>query len=695
MNGAASPSPMAGFPEFGSILQSFQSWRRGQGVSLDLPPLKAPRQQFRTERTTTVFSGEASEWLEYLALPWDSRRDETLFIVIRFDPDRRTIGFEGQNDYSGPWADWFNEGIRLLKEKFQNRPVVTGVLEQLLFGNASNGLAPIHFHMFAGLPSPATREILVDDHLSPIETDIVVQSELLQSVEAPMRALADQQKATGEELLGTLWPVLRRVIQQLAYPSYPRDRFTDRIELTTKMTFLSLHVLFEKKSAGRLVANRAGELYQQYVAKRHGLKIEQLRDTHPYFRMFEDVSFLLREELYAEMQEAIKVVVRDYLDNRYLRLSLAGIMPDTLPWMDPMEFEEKKNKIVTPKPKLGRYGILDDEDLVAWKEVRGPLMDAGYAILGQLGIGQFGRVYEAFSFRNRTVPERVAIKVDRILKGKRSEAIQAAEVIMDIGRRLSHSPHVIRIFDAGKIRKGKYTYHVLQLVEGSTLDDLIGVTGQEHSSIYRPEVARTDLQALRDEYMQALNKSHSEAWRRSHTALPFTDPLSLAMLLDILVSNLLWLEETHQIGFAINDLKNGNLMLNRRGALKGIDLDSYSPIFSPLDKITDFFFLAVSMLLFHLRTLVHEDGEAHLRANELLSNPKRLEQLFAERWPFGDVSRQSNGRLDQRQLISLFCTLIDDARTGVYAHEPERFSAAIDHLIYLKRLLTQEEIILD
>jgi len=45
---------------------------------------------------------------------------------------------------------------------------------------------------------------------------------------------------------------------------------------------------------------------------------------------------------------------------------------------------------------------------------------------------------------------------------------------------------------------------------------------------------------------------------------PFEHALSTATVLDLLTSVLLWLEDVHSIGYAINDLKNGNLMMSRR-----------------------------------------------------------------------------------------------------------------------------------
>src|SRR6516225_12281501 len=69
------------------------------------------------------------------------------------------------------------------------------------------------------------------------------------------------------------------------------------------------------------------------------------------------------------------------------------------------------------------------------------------------------------------------------------------------------------------------------------------------------------------------------------------------MILDLVSSILLCLMEVHGLRYAINDLKNGNLMMSRRGQLKGIDLDSYAPVHSTRDKVTDFMFLAVSLVL--------------------------------------------------------------------------------------------------
>jgi hypothetical protein len=150
----------------------------------------------------------------------------------------------------------------------------------------------------------------------------------------------------------------------------------------------------------------------------------------------------------------------------------------------------------------------------------------------------------------------------------------------------------------------------------------------------------------------------------------------------------------HGLNFAINDLKNGNLMISRNGQLKGIDLDTYSPVYTPLDKLPDFFFLAITMLMFMLRVITGGDDE-HIKAGGLLSDPKALEQFLKSNWRFGDLTHLSHGRVHTEEVIHWFMNLINHSRDGSFAHEPEMFTACIDQLIHMKRGLVNEEMVLD
>jgi hypothetical protein len=664
-----------------------------KGGMPDLASGRDPEQLLQTERTTTVFSGTAEEWTEYLTTDWADRRNHVLDISIRLDLSNRSWEFKANNAESKSWAKRIQSGFDLIRDHLESSPIALDVFYELLFGNPSNFVNELHLHATHPLPSEATREIRFDSNHNPLETDIVLNANVLTEVEQRLSLL--NKKTSSEEKLGVFWPVLRRILSQLGYPSYPRDRFKDRITLTARVSFVSIQLLFSGKSSGMLEPNRTGDLYMDYIEKRDGIKKKYLFYHHPYFRMLNDLNFLCNEKYYSSFHDAINVIVRDFLDERYLRISVAGVMPGVLDWMVPMEYRyKKKTKVETPSPVKGKFGILDKEDFSAWKKVEGPLKDAGFMILRQVGMGQFGRVYEALNLKNGKIPQHVAIKVDRIRKGHKKEAIQAVETIMDISRGLSLCPHVIRIHDAGTLKQLKSTYHVLQLVNGDTLDNLIGVTGTEHASVYRPPITRTSVKDLQREYLKVIRSTAGEQWRRDRAALPFTDDLSLSQAMDIMTSTLLWLEEVHGANFAINDLKNGNLMLSRRGQLKGIDLDTYSPVFTPLDKLPDFFFLAITLLMFVLRVFT-EGHDENIKASGLLGDMHALDKLLHGIWRFGNLEKATDGRVNSDQIIHWILNIIDQSRNGSFAHEPESFTRTIDELIHLKRNLVNEEMVLD
>jgi serine/threonine protein kinase len=318
----------------------------------------------------------------------------------------------------------------------------------------------------------------------------------------------------------------------------------------------------------------------------------------------------------------------------------------------------------------------------------------GFTLLRQVGMGEFGRVYEALNHSNPNLPDRVALKVDRIRSWKKPKEILDAETTLQISRDLAASPHVIRIFDAGKLGRKKYTFHVLQFIDGDTLDNLLGVTGTEHASIHRPLSPHSNAGQVGDVNRAAFHGSAGEGWRRRRLALPFAETLSLAQTLDLLTSLLLWLEEIHNLGYANNDLKNGNLMVSRRGQVKGIDMDSYSPTFSPLDRVTDFYFLAVSLMLFLLNLDSPSEKPKVVHEHDLQSSDT-IGKLIDRHWPFRDVHRISRGRTENAEVVALLADVIYHSRNQSYARQSEQFTAAIDRLIHLKRTIFAGEIVLD
>ena len=644
-----------------------------------------------TNRSTTVFSGEADEWVNYLQRPWSSRPDGVFKMEIRIHPKQKKLEFSAGNERSARWADALPRAFHRIQTRLEKSHSALRVFNEMLFENPANfETSPLLLNSCAGLPAPATREVRVNDDLSPAETKLMVRTSMLEEFE---HFLANE--GSPMRRLGNIWEVVRHILLQLGHGSYPRDRYTERIRLTTNMALLNLHLLYDGKKDGQLQPNEAGEAYELLFAKRNKLDRRELFVRNSFFRLLSDVSFLLRDRNVESLWETAAVITRDYLDSRYLRLSIAGLMPAKPEWLESMPIDWKgPKKIWTPRPEVDRYGIIDDEDADAWNQVRGPLEEIGYLITGQLGMGQFGRVYEAINVANTSIPQRVAVKVDRIRKGHKKEAIEAAGTIMSIAGGLAKSPHVIRVFDAGYLPKIRSNFHILQIVEGDTLDHLIGVAGSEHASVMRPKSKRTSKDEAEREFLKSLTGSAGEAWRKNRESPPFIAPPGLSHIMDLLTSTSLWLEEVHSLGYAVNDLKNGNVMLSRRGQFKAIDLDSYSRIFSDFDKLPDFFFLAVSTLQLITRGCIWEKTPSSTEIKQLLAEEGAVKHLLNDIWPFGDLAAQSGGRVSTWEVIGFFAQFIDDARSGEFAKHPALFYKAINGLIFLKRQLTTEEMVL-
>jgi hypothetical protein len=651
----------------------------------------APQSTVRTELSATVFSGEALDWVRYLQTSRERRYERDVIVRIHLQRELRLVAFEAEQEHSRWLAELLEAGVQRLVKRIESKPNVLAVFHDLVFGNDANLSTRLTVRLSPDLPSDATREADTNNPDPEGDVRLVLHSDLAREVHHALER-ADPALA-GEDKLGLAWPVISRLMTVLAYPSAPRDLFVAKINVQAKMNYLSINVLYDGKKSGTLVPSRAGVRYEAFVSAESGLPQKELMAHHPYFRMLQRLGFLLRGNPYSSYKDEARVVAREYLDTTYLRLSLAGAMPEIPAGMQPLAFRREGRKVKTAAPVLGNNGILDAEDLDAWNTVSGPLRDLGFTLLRQLGIGEFGRVYDVLNDNNPALPSRLALKVDRIV-GKKNKAILEAEEAMLVGRALARSPHVIRLYDTGKLSGKRYTYHVLQLIDGDTLDNLIGVTGTEHASVSRPPSARLSEYEARQEFERAISSRGSELWRRRRIASPFTHALSPAMVLDLLTSVLLWLEEVHDLGYAINDLKNGNLMMSRRGQLKGIDLDSYAPVHSPKDKMTDFMFLAVSLILLLFSAPVTDRGRS-VSWEELIESESRLRAGLIDAWPFGNVEALSDGRVTRQEMIDLLVDLVQRSRHLVYSKHPDLYSQDVVRLLKLKRRLLVEELVVD
>jgi len=665
------------------------NWRPPSPHVAGHPSEAVDEPSLRTEFSTTVFSGEAKEWLRYLSLPASARFEADLRLRVHFQADFKMVAFEAENDDSRWLADLLALGLRRARKRLEDKPKVLQVFEDLLFGNARRGDRTVSVRLSPDVPSDGTREVPRDGMSGHGETRVVLHSRLARYIHEALLA----QARTPDEVLGLCWPLVSRFVSQLAYPEWPRDRFAEKIEVFSRITFVSINVLYESRKSGHLIPSTMGSMYEDMVSESSGIPRAELMDRHPYFRMLNKLGFLLRGHGFGGDAEEVRVAACEYLDTVYLRLSLAGAMPEVAPAMAPMDFARIGRKVRTAVPQIGSFGIIDNEDLEAWKMVADSFADLGFTLLRQLGMGEFGRVYEALNDNSPNYPGRVALKVDRIV-GKKKNAILEAEEAMSVGRALARSPHLMRLYDTGKLKGQRFTYHVLQLINGDTLDNLVGVTGTEHASVSRPPSARASEGEAKAEFDRAVSLRSGELWRRQRMALPFTHALSPAMVMDLLTSVLLWMEGVHAVGYAINDLKNGNLMMSRRGQLKGIDLDSYAPAHSPKDKVTDFMFLAVSVILLLFSAPVANRGR-NVPWEGLIESEDRLRAGLIEAWPFGNVEVQSDGRVSREELTNVLVDLVHRSRHLIYTKRPELFSEDIARMVSVKHRLLNEELVID
>jgi len=106
-------------------------------------------------------------------------------------------------------------------------------------------------------------------------------------------------------------------------------------------------------------------------------------------------------------------------------------------------------------------------EIEAYTLAKGSRFEDRYEILGELGSGSFGRVYEARQF---STGQSVAIKL--LVPRERSEELAGREALRfrretRIGAALSH-PNLVGLIDSGETRDGQL-YAVFGHIPGETL----------------------------------------------------------------------------------------------------------------------------------------------------------------------------------------------------------------------------------
>ncbi|MBW2467862.1 MAG: hypothetical protein JRE62_01120 [Deltaproteobacteria bacterium] len=652
---------------------------------------------------SVVFDGERASWRKYLELSLAKRYEPEILVSVK--PNAQRDGFEFKalnlNFHSQKLVLFLEDGFSLFLEKLKKYETTAAIITKEVLSNSANTIVPIQIKCSPHLPADSTREIFLDDKLNIKAVSIVLNSDLIHSVFKAHEKVSDDGE---DERLGILWGLIKPLLHELGHSNLPRDRFFEEIHQVWCDCVAMRNIFFKnKRENGCLVPNKAGKTYIHFFVKRllqKGIKLS--KDdifSQPFFKMLNHLHRLVGEDMlnrhdkikllkFDDLAAHAKVIVRGYLDDEYLRPSLSAIISGLPEAYQPMKITISKKGVETPHPKVGRYGIEDEEDLSAWNKVSDKFRKIGLVIVSQLGIGEFGRVYEAINLINPSWPDRVAVKVDRIYKKRKNEAIQVEDVMLQLSHDLSNSPHVISIYDAGLLSK-KYTYHVLQLVaEGETLDELLGIGGTEPTSLPAIHGEGNSLQQLRQKFLKPIGQRSK---RKNHR---FTRPLTLNETISIMVSILLWVEKVHALGYSINDVKTGNVMINCRGQIKGIDLDFYQRAPSiPQVFMQDFFLLSWVCLLLFINAPRKEPMPSESLKEDfgsaLQSGTDFLKNVLLKEWKFVDLSKK-----DAKVFLDCFVDIIFRSRANTYSENRDLFKQDINRLIYLKRLFFEREIVM-
>lgn len=656
---------------------------RGTG-SIPPPNGSAPN-RVRTEFSATLFSGDARDWVRYLSLGTQARLEYGLAGTV--------VAAEGGVvvEADNPDSVWFcamlTAGLSRLRQLSQRKANVEAQLTELM-ARATRSPKPVRVRLSRSVPTVATREVVAWSDAEP--TSVVIKRGLMLA----LREALNGGELGSDEALGLLWPVVVQVLSLLAFPSDPRNRYGAKIDVIARITYVAVNVLYESDDSGALIGTLCGETLEHVLAATSGRERKEVRERDAYLRLLHSVSFVMRARPFDEYERELRIAAREYLDGRYMRLSLSGAMPDPEVWRAAMVLDGSLRKPKGQAPRVGRYGVANEQDLDAWLCVAKPLRELGFVLLRQLGVGDFGRVYEALNLANADYPAHVALKVDKIL-GKKKSAILEAEAAMQVGRDLASAPHLIRMYDTGKLQGRRFTYHVLQLIDGETIDELVGSVESEHKSLGAPPSRRLTLPELRRELAMRMGLTERRSKPEAGCNVSFRFGLSPAMLMDLLTDMLMCLEEVHALGYAMNDLKNDNMMISRRGQVKGIDLDSFSRIHTPLDKYTDFLFLATSLVLVTLRAPSPHTRYVVENWRDLLEDDSMLRQALAKAWPALVVESLSEGRLGQDELVDVLVRLILRSKSLSYATDPTLFSRDITELVGVKQRLLLEDLVID
>ena len=138
-------------------LDQLRWWLRGPTNQDD--SAAPPTQRVNTELSATVFSGEASVWVAYLNQARRHRYDSRFMVRVIWSDEKRKINFHPLNDDSSDLAGCLNACFTIARRRAEKKPFVATALDELVFGNSSNGDTEIHIRLSDTIPTDASREV--------------------------------------------------------------------------------------------------------------------------------------------------------------------------------------------------------------------------------------------------------------------------------------------------------------------------------------------------------------------------------------------------------------------------------------------------------------------------------------------------------------------------------------------------------
>ena len=291
--------------------------------------------------SAVIFEGSHAQWQAHFEKGQPERYEPDTVLEIKAISASGAFEFTNVNAHpdSEELICLIDEGLCLFVEKFKKYPTAFKIVEKEIFSNLSNIVIPLQVRCSQYLPTDATREVFLDDQLNVQSVNIVLHSDLVRDVISACRSVSQEKDF---ERLGILWALIHPLLHELGHKNLPRDRFFEEIHRVWCDSVIMRNLLFKQKRADELLAaNKTGKIFIKFFTERTRAEKDPISERQifrqPLFEMLNQLHLQVDEETLArydkmkvlsftDLADAAKVIIREYLDDQYLRPSLAQVM---------------------------------------------------------------------------------------------------------------------------------------------------------------------------------------------------------------------------------------------------------------------------------------------------------------------------------------------------------------------------------